>query len=258
MTAFWAGLAAGALAAGALVQWLHVRSRRRLGRFFSFAAHEINTPITAINMTVLNFSSGVFGPVAPEQAPWLELLREQVIRLGAMVGELRDLVHLVIGKDLHVTIEEVSARDAVKRAVEAVEKGLAQSSSGVDLALPQDLPAVRVDEERFSRTLVSLLHHARKFKTRGGRLSVAARTAEGGRAVEIEVAYPCLPLTTEEAARSLALLYPADAEKGAARATGLGLGVLRELMRRQGGDVRLRLDGGGRAVLRLTAPAAKS
>src|SRR5579883_2266633 len=100
MMAFAGGLALGAAAAALLAAWAQRRRLRRLGRFFSFAAHEINTPITAVNMTILNFTTGVFGEVPPEHKPWFDILREQAARLNAMVGELRDLIHLEIGHDL--------------------------------------------------------------------------------------------------------------------------------------------------------------
>ena len=100
--AFCAGAAVGALATAAAA-WAYVRRLTgRLGRFFSLAMHEINTPVTAINMTALNLLAEVFGPLPDSLKPWLEMTREQVARLSALVATARDFVHMELHDDLRV------------------------------------------------------------------------------------------------------------------------------------------------------------
>ncbi|MEK7747348.1 MAG: hypothetical protein AAB576_11845, partial [Elusimicrobiota bacterium] len=58
--AFGAGLGLGWAAAW----WLFRRRENMRARYLSFVAHELNTPVSALNMTVLNFVNGLFGPVS--------------------------------------------------------------------------------------------------------------------------------------------------------------------------------------------------
>jgi len=249
-TAFLVGAASGAaaVAAGA---WLWDRGRsRRLGRFFSHAAHEINTPITAINMTVLNFLSGVFGEMPPDQAKWMEMMREQVGRLNGMVGELRDLIHLMLSRDLAMHFESAPPVELVEEVMALVRRGAGSVQGDIEISLPPDLPPVRVDRGRTVRTLASLVFHARKFRS-GGPLRLGGESGRG--VVTLSLRYSGQPMAAEEAASSLELLYPARAGH-TLNAIGLGLGILRAVARRQGGDLGLSVEADGAAVLSLALP----
>lgn len=254
MLPFFAGLAAGALLSSGAALWLFRRQRSTMGRFLSFAAHEINTPITAVNMTILNLLSGVFGEVNPEQVQWIEMMREQLVRLNGMVGELRDLTHMQLHDDLHIRPEDIAVGDLVENAVRAIRYGCAHSGVGIDTTVPATLPLVSGDPDRLPRVLSSLLFHARKFRGEGP-LVLSAAVSGDGRFVEIDISYSGPTLSAEEAVASLQLYFPARQRKDQnLTATGLGLGVLKELMRLQGGDLLYETDGKGKTKLRLLIP----
>jgi signal transduction histidine kinase len=252
-SAFVGGLALGAAAAFCgLCLWDRERSRR-MGRFFSHAAHEINTPITAINITTLNFLSGVFGEMPPDQVKWMDMMREQVSRLNGMVGELRDLIHLMLSRDLVLQTESVPPAELTEEALAAVRRGASSSQADVAVDLPAGLPRVRVDRNRSVRTLVSLIFHARKFRASGNlRLSGEAR----GATVMLRLEYSGHFIPAEEVERSLGLLYPAHNAGHTLNAVGLGLGVLRAIARLQDGDLDMKVNQDGSTTLSLSLPAA--
>jgi signal transduction histidine kinase len=251
--AFLGGLAAGAAAAAAAgLVWDRVR-HRKLGRFFSHAAHEINTPITAINITTLNFLSGVFGEMAPDQAKWMDMMREQVGRLNGMVGELRDLIHLMLSRDLMLQTESVAPAELVEDALAAVRRGASANQAEVAADLPAGLPRVRVDRNRTVRTLTSLVFHARKFRASGDlRLTGELR----GSRVTLNLDYLGHHIPADEVRRSLGLLYPASRVGHRLNAVGLGLGVLRAILRLQKGDLDMAVAADGRTTLSLSLPVS--
>lgn len=252
--AFAAGLLAGVAAAGAAAWWA-LRSRAGLyGRLFSFAMHELNTPVTAVNMTVMNLLEGVFGELPAAQRPWVEMTREQVSRLNALVGEIRDLVHMELRKDIRVSLVEAAPRELAEEAVAALRQGFALAGVELLLDAPEDLPAVSADADRSARSLTSLLFHARKFR-KGGPVSLSARAREGR--VDFVVAYDGPLLAAGEAAASLELFYPARPRKDhQLAATGLGLGLVSAVAALAGGTLAFAVDGGGRSRLTLSLPQA--
>jgi signal transduction histidine kinase len=251
--AFLGGLALGAAAVAAGVfLWDRARSLR-LGRFFSHAAHEINTPITAINITTLNFLSGVFGELPPDQVKWMDMMREQVGRLNGMVGELRDLIHLMLSRDLILQTESVVPADLVEEALAAVRRGASSTQADVAADLPPGLPRVRVDRGRTVRTLISLVFHARKFRASGD-LRLSGEDRGGSVALRLEYAGHGIP--PDEVQRSLGLLYPASRAGHTLNAVGLGLGVLRGIARRQNGDLDMQVAPDGHTTLILSLPTA--
>lgn len=253
--AFAAGLLLGAAAAGAAA-WALLRSRAALyGRLFSFAMHELNTPVTAVNMTVMNLLEGVFGELPAAQRPWVEMTREQVGRLNALVGEIRDLVHMELHKEIRLNVADASPKDLVEEAVAALRQGF--QLAGVQLAIdvPESLPEVRADCDRAARSLTSLLFHARKFR-KGGPVSLTAKAKDGR--VDFAVAYEGPALPPAEAQASLELFYPARPRKDhQLAATGLGLGLVRAIMAKTDGRLSFEVDGGGKARLVLSLPEAR-
>lgn len=256
MSGLLAGLSAGAVAGAGLARWYYRRLSAARGRYLAFAIHEFNSPITAVNMTIFNLLSGVFGKIDEGQKPWIEMMREQTGRLNAMVGEFRDLVNLELTRDLALPLQEVPAAEIAEAAAASIRGGLAQAGVALRLDIAVPLPKVRADPDRLVRTLSSILFHARKFRSSGDiRLAARASAAQSG--VEFEVEYLGPRLTPSQTEQSLRLFYPSQGVRDNIMvATGLGLGILRALMRRQGGDLRYEVEPSGVSRLILVVPAA--
>lgn len=256
MIRFLEGFAAGGLLCGSLAFWLFWRARRAFGRLLAFGIHEINSPITAVNMMILNFRSGVFGELQESQKEWMELMREQTGRLNGMMGELRDLVGLELDGEFDVSCEEMELPPAIETALLSIRTGAARSKVGIRVELEPALPKVRADGDRLARTIVGVLYHARKFRISGD-IRVKAGASEPGRPLELRVEYAGPKLSGAEARRALALFYPARRRDRLLSATGFGLGMARIVMRRQGGDLRFNVDADGRSHLLLEIPLAR-
>jgi signal transduction histidine kinase len=250
---FLAGAAAGGVVAGVAAWRLTEERAARYGRLFSFAMHEINTPVTAVNMTIINLLAGVFGDVPAEQLKWIEMTRDQVGRLNGLVGEIRDLVHMELHRELRSSLTAVRPAELIEEALAASRRGFEHAAIELRLELSPDLPKVRTDADRAARSLSSLLFHARKFRVGG---PVTLRALRRGALVACEIEYGGLSLDPMEARRSLELFYPARARKDQVlAATGLGLGLIRAVMRRIGGDLELAVEEKGLTRLVLLLPA---
>ncbi len=254
--AFLAGAAAGGLAAGFAAWRLTEERAAQYGRLFSFAMHEINTPVTAVNMTIINLLTGVFGDVPPEQLKWIEMTRDQVGRLNGLVGEIRDLVHMELHLDLRSTVEPVPAAELVEDALTSLRRGFAHAGIELRIEAEASLPEVRTDRDRAVRTLSSLLFHARKFRLGG---PVTLRASREGGFVVCAIEYAGQKISPEEVRRSLELFYPARKRSSQIlAATGLGLGLVRSVMRKLGADVDLSVDPRGASRLTLRLPVEEA
>lgn len=250
-----AAFLAGAALGGAAV-WRRSRAARaRDARLLSFALHELNTPATAVNMTLINLLSGVFGEVPPDQQKWLEMARDQMGRMNGLIGEVRDFLHMEFHRDLKTAPEPTGVAEVVENALVAHRGGFAQANLELKTEVAEGLPLVSADPDRTARTLASLISHARKFRV-SGPVTVSARP--GTRGVVFAVAYTSKPLPPERFADSLELYYPAVKRRDQLlTATGLGLGFLRALSRRAGAELAYSGDAAGGARLELTVPRAE-
>ncbi len=254
--AFLAGALAGGAAAGLAARAAYRRKAELFGRLFSFAMHELNTPITAVNMTVLNLLSEVFGELPAPLKPWVEMTREQVGRLNGLVGEVRDFVHMELHQDLRVSKTELTAAEILDEALVSIRRGMEQAGVELRVEPADDLPAVLADPDRAARCVSSVLFHARKFRT-GGPIVLKVSRVPG--AVAFAVSYQGPRLTPGEAEASLDLYYPARLRRDQVLGTtGLGLGLVRRVARLFGGELEYRVEEDGRAAVILTYEAAKA
>ena len=254
---FLAGVVIGAVVAGVAASVLYRRKAELFGRLFSFAMHELNTPITAVNMTVLNLLSEVFGPLPPALVPWLEMTREQVGRLNGLVGEVRDFVHMELHEDLRVAKTEIAVADILEESLVGIRRGMEQAGVDFQVAAADGLPPVLTDPDRAARSLSSVLFHARKFRTAG---PIALKVAREPRGVAFAVSYQGARLSGAELEASLELYYPARARKDQVLgATGLGLGLVRRVARLIGGELDFSATEEGLATVTLIcAPVEKT
>jgi signal transduction histidine kinase len=253
--AFAAGLGVGAAAGAGAVAAYCSRTRRRRGRLLSFALHEVNTPATAVNMTIVNLLSGVFGEVPADQHKWLEMARDQVARLCALTSELRDLTHLELQTNLHLYTRPADPAELVEEVLTPMRAGFAQAGVELKAEVEPGLPKVVADSDRLPREIAGLLYHARKFRAGG---AVVLRARRAGDAVEFAAEYRGAYIPPEEAQASLELYYPAIPRKDhILAASGLGLGLTRRLARLGGGDLTLECAVDGATRLALTVPLAR-
>ncbi len=254
--AFLVGVGAGGAAAGLAARSVYQRKAELFGRLFSFAMHELNTPITAVNMTVLNLLSEVFGPLPAPLKPWVEMTREQVGRLNGLVGEVRDFVHMELHQDLRVTSVELSVDEILDEALVSIRRGMEQAGVDFKVAKAEGLPGVRTDPDRAARSLSSVLFHARKFRTGG---PITLKVSRAPAAVAFAVSYQGARMSADEIAASLDLYYPARRRKDQVLgATGLGLGLVRAVARLIGGDLDFSAADDGRATATLSYASAEA
>jgi K+-sensing histidine kinase KdpD len=168
-----------------------------------------------------------------------------------MVGELRDLIHVMLSRDLHLMTESTLLSEMIESSLAAMKRPNGQPQPEIFVTLPPDLPKVQVDVDRTIRTISSLIYHARKFRSSDHlRLTAERRDA----AVALKLEYRGQPLPPGEDKRSLELLYPASQGGHVLNAVGLGLGASRAVARLQGGDLSFDVLPDGQATLTLTMP----
>ncbi|MDE2509859.1 MAG: HAMP domain-containing histidine kinase, partial [Elusimicrobia bacterium] len=154
--------------------------------------------------------------------------------------------------ELHLNVGAAVPREIAEEALASLRRGFAYANIELSVDVPEGLPPVRTDPDRAARCLSSALFHARKFRVSG---PVRLRAEVRGAAAAFEIEYVGKPLTAAQTEESLEVFYPARkrADQQLA-ATGLGLGLVRAVMRRLDGDLTFAVDAKGLSRLTLTAP----
>lgn len=212
-------------------------------------SHDLRTPLMAILTSASALARPDFTLDEVERRELLETVLEEARRLDRLVANLLDLSRLQAGA-AEPQEELVSVDDVV---VEALE-GLGADAARVDVSLPEDSPAVRVDGQQVQRALANLLENALKYSpaSEAVQLRVAATSAE----VLLRVIDRGSGVPAGDVVR---IFSPFQRGSGgeSVRGAGLGLAIAQGFAEANGGRVWVESHEGQGATFVLALPVAQ-
>ena len=209
-------------------------------------AHELRTPIAILQAGHEALLDGVAEPT-PAQ---LGSLRDEVLRLARMVGDLQTLAEADAAA-LHPVLRRA---DLAAVAAEAAGS-LAGRFEAAGISVRQQLTPVPVlaDAGRLHQVITNLLTNALKFTPAGGRVTVAAGPDGGQAVLRVTDTGPGIP--AGELPRIFDRFWRGQQAAGVS-GSGVGLAVAAELARAHGGQLTARSAEGHGAEFTLTLPRA--
>jgi signal transduction histidine kinase len=207
------------------------RNEQARRQMVSDVAHELRTPLTNIRCAIESAEDGL----APLD---LTSMHEEIAALARLVDDLQQLSLSDAGQ-LRLELTEFPLAEAIEAAVRA-QAGAVPIRVAVDPAL-----RVRADRARLGQILRNLLANASRY----ARTSIEV-TADGD-GIAVSDDGPGFP--PDDLPRVFDRFYRADASRSrAGGSSGLGLAIVRELVRLHGGTISAanRMEGG--AVVRFT------
>jgi signal transduction histidine kinase len=220
-------------------------------RLIAEAAHELRTPLTLVRTTI---DVALRRPRAPDELEQaLRVARDEVDRLATLASRLLDLAAA------RRATWDRSPGDVALVAAEATEAARADAEGrGVLVALEAAAPAPgSFDRDGLRQALDNLLANAVRHSPPGGTVTVAVAHANGPDGapmvrVTVRDEGPGIPAGQRER-----VFEPFARGTEASGAAGLGLAIVRDVLRGHGGRAYVAPDGpGATVVLELPAGAA--
>jgi signal transduction histidine kinase len=211
-------------------------------------AHEVGTPLNLIGGHVQLLEADT-DDRAKRQAR-LSVIRSQIERISEIVRLMLDRT-----RPQEVEMEPLNLKSFLRRIFETIGPLLA--SRGVKLceAVEADLPFIKANADRLQQAFINLINNALDAMPDGGELTITAHgraTAEGQEQVVVEVADTGVGMTESVRARIFDWMYTT---KSRGQGTGLGLVIVRQVMREHGGSIEVSSLPGEGALFRLIFPA---
>ena len=224
---------------------------RRKDEFLAMLGHELRNPLAPVmnSLELMRLQAN-----SPEQiGRCREMIARQVALMTRLVDDLLDVSRITRGK-IELKKEATSLAYIVERAVEIVRPLIDERRHTLTIGLPADPVPLHGDSARLAQALANLLHNAAKYTDAGGRISLSARQTRSK--LEIVVADNGVGLD-KTAQKKIFDLFVQDANSLAKARGGLGLGLtlVRSLVRLHGGDVCVHSEGTGRgSAFTVTLP----
>jgi two-component system, OmpR family, phosphate regulon sensor histidine kinase PhoR len=253
----WLSFVAVRSADGIVYAFRDVTGERQLEQersdFVATISHELRTPMTGVYgaaQTLLHREVDL----APEQRQrLLTMLASEAARLSQITEEVLMTSQLDRG-DLTVERTAVDIAEVVRSAVHTM-RPLAESLT-IEVEIDDTIGIASGDADRIQQVLVNLLDNAAKYGT--APVKVSAEQTNGLVRIAVSDAGPGIGALDRD--RIFEKFYRADSQlKRAARGTGLGLYISRELTELMGGRLVLSSAPGEGAtfVVELPRPAAR-
>ncbi|RMH00826.1 MAG: PAS domain-containing sensor histidine kinase [Chloroflexi bacterium] len=209
--------------------------------FLSMAAHDMRTPLTAIDgmaSLLLEIIEDEQDNPDPLQTEYLRLISAQAHRLNHLITDILDLDHIEQGK-LEINPRWCDLVTVVREVVQAMHVLLQKQQLKLELLLPERLEAW-VDPKRIWQIMYNLLGNAVKYTPKGGTVRIHLEK-QGEETAVIQVQDTGKGMNEAQLARLFTLYYRTEEAKGSnTSGTGLGLFIVKHLIEAHNGQIKVK------------------
>lgn len=196
--------------------------------FLANVAHELRTPLSYIRGYTQAMSEG-FITTEEERTQYQRIVHEESVRIGRLVDDLMDLAQIEEGQ-MAMTLVALDLRTPIEQAVATVRPLAEEKGIVLSVRLPEDLPSLVADGGRIQQVVFNLLDNTLRHTPQRGTVSLTAVSGEGNVTVSVTDSGPGIE------ADLLPLIFERFHKRHSA-GRGLGLAIVRSIIRAHGGEV---------------------
>jgi len=202
-------------------------------RLTADVAHELRTPLQAIQATVEAMQDGVL----PADGEHLGVVRNETVRMGRLADSILELSRLE-NRSVPFRMAPIDPAVPLSRAVEA-HRALLES---LELTIVTDIEegtTVSADLDLLTQAFSNLLSNAARYTPEGG--TVTVRLHPSGRQVVASVSDTGIGIPEDQRDHIFTRFWRSEAARERSRSGfGIGLAVVREIVEQHGGTVTFR------------------
>jgi signal transduction histidine kinase len=206
--------------------------------FIANISHELRTPLTHIKGYLDILADQGLGPLNDSQSEALTVMKRAEERLERLIEDLIQF-SLASRGELSLDLGRVETGKLIQNAIDRSQHKAKSMEVALAAFIPEQLPDMRVDEDKISWVLLQLLDNAFKFTGHGGRVAIQA-VAEHG-LVTIAVIDTGIGIPEDKLKDIFEPFHQLDGSTTRRYAgTGLGLAMVRRIIEAHGSEVRVK------------------
>ena len=205
--------------------------KKRFLTFLGMAAHDLKSPLAAIQGLLWLILTGYTGKISDKQREMLDRSSRRIDDLVNLISDLLDIPRIEAGQ-LVQEMKEISLIDLIKRSADeftpvAKEKGL-----DITIEVPETMTKVKGSDLRLRQVLSNLISNALNYTLWG---SVTIRASEGESEEQVEIIDTGIGILPQELPNLFTDFFRGS--NVSVKGTGLGLSISKRIIEAHGGRI---------------------
>lgn len=220
--------------------------------FISTVSHELRTPLAIIKQLIVLISEEAAGPINNKQKEVIKKVEDNIERLKKLIDDLLDMSRIERNK-LELNYSLVNFYDLFKDS-EGFYKKLAEEK-GINLRylLPSKDINLFIDADRINQVIANLINNAIKFTEEGGKISVEVKILEAK--IRVGIIDTGIGIAKSDLPQLFNRFVQVSNTGGTGKkGIGLGLSIVKELVKRHGGEIWAESELGAGSKFYFTLP----
>lgn len=243
------------MSAGMILTYRNVSRELALAKlksdFVSNVSHELRTPLALIRLYAETLELGRIAGHEKQQE-YYEIIRKESERLTSLINNILDFSRIESGKKEY-TFRETNVADLVRSTLESYRFEIEQNGFEFEQKIDNDVPPLCVDREAIARSLLNLVNNAVKYSSNEKYLAVRLYRHSNG--VNLEVVDHGIGIPAKEHLKIFEKFYRVgDPLVHNTKGSGLGLSLVRHIVKAHGGDVAVESAPGKGSRFIITLP----
>ncbi len=224
-------------------QLLHSEKLAAVGNLSASIAHEFNNPLQSI-MTIIK-GIAQYANLEQKELELANLALQECRRMGSLIANLQDFYRPSTGK-----IEAVNLHELFESLLLMVKKDFNTRKITVVREFADNLPEVFGVVDQLKQVFLNLLNNAADACEGGGTIVITTEPLDRGK-VAVNFRDTGVGIAPENLRH---IFQPFFTTKAAKRGTGLGLPVSYGIIKKHGGDIRVRSERGSGSLFTVILP----
>ncbi len=224
------------------VKLVHDRTRevelmRSKTEFITVASHQLRTPLTGIHWALESLSKQA---LSEEQKELLNIALQGTANLSKTVNDLLDVSKIEEGK-FGYQFENVNIVDFIEETIVSVQNLAKQFGVKLYFQKPEEPSiVVSIDSQKLGIVLFNLFDNAIRYNVANGQVVATLERVNNEPYVQVSVKDTGIGIPADQINKLFAKFFRADnAVKFAPGGSGLGLYIVKNIIERHGGEIRV-------------------
>ena len=225
---------------GVFLTYRNVSREMNLARlksdFVANVSHELRTPLALIRLYAETLELGRLTAKEKYQE-YFRIIREESERLTSLINNILDFSRIEAGRKEY-EFKETNLPELVSSTLDSYRFQIEQNGFAFEENISRDIPPVNVDREAIARSLLNLVNNALKYSKDQKFIGVSLYRSNG--CVKLEVRDHGIGISQSEQEKIFEKFYRCgDPLVHNIKGSGLGLSLVRHIIRAHGGDVQV-------------------